>query len=48
LRARLQLAATWACRLPGVDLHTQGLTSFSASKLALAFAMETRFISING
>jgi len=46
--APLQLSAARTCRVPGSDFLPQRLAAFSASKLALPFAVEARFISIDG
>jgi hypothetical protein len=46
--AALQLAAAGTRRSPRSDLLPQRLAAFSASKLALSFAMETRFVSVDG
>jgi hypothetical protein len=44
----LQLGASRAYRSAGSDLLPQRPAPFSAGKLALSFAVEARFISIDG
>jgi hypothetical protein len=44
---RLQLAAARLCRLLGNELLPQRLVPFAARHLALALAVEARFVSID-